>query len=100
MRVKAVSFVYQEFQKTDAFKEWLILEKNMGYDSKGCLSPSQVDLVNEVFVDKEKEIQRAQVIVRLFEMHQEMGISGFVDDEYGFIDEPIYKGALVTLDNK
>jgi len=30
-------------------------------------------------------------------MHKEMGITGFVDEEYGFIDEPIYKGALSRL---
>ena len=50
-----------------------------------------------MFVNEAKEIQRAQVIVKLFEMHKKEGITGFVDDEYGFIDEPIYKGALELL---
>lgn len=100
MRVKAVSFVYQEFKNIEKFTEWISLEKSMGYDAKGCISPAQVKLVNEIFVDTQKEIQRAQIIVRLFEMHQEMGITGFVDEEYGFIDEPIYKGALIVLENK
>jgi citrate lyase subunit beta/citryl-CoA lyase len=69
----------------------------MGYDAKGCISPQQATLVNKIFLDKEEEIQRAKVIVKLFEMHQEEGITGFSDDEYGFIDEPIYKGALMLL---
>ena len=98
MNVKAVSFVYQEFKDLDTFKRWIELEKRMGYDSKGCISPSQVKLVNEVFVDKEEELKRASVIVKLFEMHREDGVTGFVDDEYGFIDEPIYKGALALLE--
>jgi len=97
MGVKPVSFVFQEFKDLDMFREWIELEKSMGYDSKGCISPKQVELVNEVFVDEEKQIKRAHVIVKLFEMHQEQGITGFVDDEYGFIDEPIYKGALALL---
>ena len=97
MNVKAVSFVYQEFKDLETFKRWIALEKRMGYDSKGCISPSQVKLVNEVFVDKEEEIKRASVIVKLFEMHRDEGITGFVDEEYGFIDEPIYKGALALL---
>ncbi len=97
MGVKPVSFVYQEFQKLDEFTEWLELEKSMGYDAKGCISPKQVKLVNEIFTDEEQQIKRAMVIVKLFEMHKEMGITGFVDDEYGFIDEPIYKGALALL---
>ncbi len=97
MGVKPVSFVFQEFKDEDTFTKWLDLERSMGYDAKGCISPSQVKLVNAMFVDKEAEINRAKVIIKLFEMHREEGITGFVDEEYGFIDEPIYKGALALL---
>jgi citrate lyase subunit beta/citryl-CoA lyase len=97
--VKPVSFVYQEYKDLDRFSQWIALEKEMGFDAKACISPKQVELVNKMFVDEEKEIQRAQVIVKLFEMYKEEGITGFVDEEYGFIDEPIYKGALVLLEN-
>lgn len=97
MRVKPVSFVFQEYKDLDTFRKWLELERRMGYDAKGCISPKQVELVNELFVDKEKERKRAQTIVKLFEMHRDEGITGFVDEEYGFIDEPIYKGALNIL---
>jgi len=98
MGVKPVSFVFQEFKDLDMFREWIELEKSMGYDSKGCISPGQVKLVNETFVDEEAQLKRAHVIVKLFEMHEEQGITGFVDEEYGFIDEPIYKGALALLE--
>ncbi len=100
MNIKPVSFVYQEFEQLDQFEKWLELEKSMGYDAKGCISPKQVSLVHKVFVDEEQEIKRAIVIVKLFEMHKEMGITGFVDDQYGFIDEPVYKGALALLEKK
>jgi citrate lyase subunit beta/citryl-CoA lyase len=98
MGVKPVSFVYQEFKNLDEFGMWIELEKSMGYDAKGCISPKQVELVNEIFVDEEEQIKRAKVIVKLFEMYQDEGVTGFVDEEYGFIDEPIYKGALSLLD--
>ena len=97
MHVKPVSFVFQEFKDELTFQRWLELEKSMGYDAKGCISPGQVTLVNKIFVDKEEEIKRAKVIVKLFEMYRDEGITGFVDDEYGFIDEPIYKGALALI---
>ncbi len=97
MKVKPISFVFQEYKDSDTFTNWLELEKRMGYDAKGCISPKQVTLVNEIFINKEKEIKRAQTIVKLFEMNRDEGITGFVDEEFGFIDEPIYKGALNTL---
>ncbi len=97
MGVKPVSFVYQDFKNLDEFSLWIELEKSMGYDAKGCISPQQVKLANKKFVDADAEIKRAMVIVKLFEMHQKTGVTGFVDDEYGFIDEPIYKGALSIL---
>jgi citrate lyase subunit beta/citryl-CoA lyase len=100
MGIKPVSFVYQDFKNLDEFDEWLRLEKTMGYDSKGCISPEQALHVDKFFVNSEKELQRAKTIVKLFEMYQADGITGFVDDEYGFIDEPIYKGALSILANQ
>jgi citrate lyase subunit beta/citryl-CoA lyase len=100
MGVKPVSFVFQEYKDEVKFKEWLELERNMGFDAKGCLSPNQVELVNKYFTNKEEEIKRAKVIVKLFEMHRDEGITGFSDEEYGFIDEPIYKGALKLLEQE
>jgi len=97
MGVKPVSFVFQEFKDEVTFSKWLELERSMGYDAKGCLSPKQVKLVNTMFVDKEAELHRAKVIIKLFEMYREEGITGFADEEYGFIDEPIYKGALALV---
>ena len=98
MGIKPVSFVYQEYKNLDEFTLWLELEKSMGYDSKGCISPEQVKLVNKKFKNEEALLSRATIIVKLFEMHRSEGITGFVDDEYGFIDEPIYKGALALLE--
>jgi len=98
VRVKPVSFVYQDYKNLEEFGMWILLEKTMGFDAKGCISPKQVALVNSVFIDNQEDLDRARVIVKLFEMHKELGITGFVDEEYGFIDEPIYKGALALLD--
>ena len=98
MRVKPVSFVYQDFKNLEEFGLWIALEKNMGYDAKGCISPKQAAMVDDMFVNNQEDLDRATVIIKLFEMHQELGITGFTDEEYGFIDEPIYKGALALLE--
>lgn len=97
--VKPVSFVYQDYKNNDGFRNWLELEKMIGLDAKGCITPDQVALIHEIFGHSEEEIQRCREIVKLFEDQEAKGITGFVDERYGFIDEPIYKGALAVLKN-
>ncbi len=92
-----VSFVFQEYHDTAGFKAWVELEKRMGFRSKGCLSPSQVTMVNEMFAWDTNALKRAQKIVTLFETQCAKGVNGFSDEEIGFIDEPIYKGAKALL---
>ena len=56
-------------------------------------------LTHKVFGFSDAEIQAAKYIVSLFEAKREEGITGFSDETYGFIDEPIYKGALIIVNN-
>ncbi len=98
LHVKPVSFVFQDYNDRDSFKRWLGLEDEMGFDAKGCLSPLQVRDVHDFFGLSEYDIQKAKTIIELFEAKQREGISGFTHETYGFIDEPIYKGALSLLE--
>jgi citrate lyase subunit beta/citryl-CoA lyase len=95
--VKPVSFVYQDYKNLDEFEKWVELEKKMGYSAKGCISPKQSQIAKRVFGYSQDEIQKAKKIVKLFEENEAKGVTGFSDDELGFIDEPIYKGAKVIL---
>lgn len=95
--VKPVSFVYQDYKNSDTLRQWLELEKSMGLDAKGCIAPVQVDLIHEMFDRNIDEISRANEIITLFEESAAHGITGFVNEKYGFIDEPIYKGALTVV---
>jgi len=95
-----VSFVYQDYKNMHEFHKWLNLEKMMGFNAKGCVSPSQAEEVLRYFEIQDKEIQRAEYIINLFEKMKEQGVTGFSDERYGFIDEPIYKGALKVIENK
>lgn len=91
-----VSFIYQEYEDLDTFRAWCEKEKAMGFRAKGCISPKQVAIANEVF-GYGNLIEKALEIKALFEAKQLEGISGFSDEKYGFIDEPIYKNAIATL---
>jgi len=96
---KAVSFVYQDYKDEAGFQAWLDLEKRLGYDAKGCLSPNQAVLAHTTFSVDAEALERARYIIEHFEAKRERGITGFSDERYGFIDEPIYKGALALLNN-
>jgi citrate lyase subunit beta/citryl-CoA lyase len=95
--VTPVSFVYQDYKNHTTFMEWLKLEASMGYRSKGALSPTQANEINRYLGFTAEEIERAKEIKTLFEESRLKGVCGFSNDKYGFIDEPIYKGALGIL---
>ncbi len=95
--VKPVSFVYQDYKNEADYHAWLRLEKKMGFEAKGCISPRQAEQAQMVFGIDDEEIAKARYIVKCFEENRAKGITGFSDQKYGFIDEPIYKGALALL---
>ncbi len=94
-----VSFVYQDYKNMAEFQRWLNLEKTMGFSAKGCVSPTQAAAAMKVFEPEETELERARYIITLFEKMKQEGVTGFADEKYGFIDEPIYKGALRIVEN-
>lgn len=96
--VKPVSFVFQDYKDEEGFERWLQLEKEMGYTAKGCISPKQAVQAQQVFGFSVEEIEKAREIIRLFEAKRAEGVTGFTHETYGFIDEPIYKGAKALLD--
>jgi len=93
--VLPVSFVFQDYQDNEAFENWCLLERKMGYHAKGCISPAQVEIANRVFMPSEEELEWARRVVELFE--SDPHCSGFADEELGFVDEPIYKNAKNLL---
>ncbi len=92
-----VSFVFQEYRDLDTFEQWCRLERRMGFPAKGCISPGQVEVANRVFAPDADELERARAIVDCFQVEAAKGNTGFVHEQYGFIDEPIYRGALAVL---
>jgi len=97
--IHPIGFMFQEYHDTNTFKKWCEKEKMMGFTSKACMGPKQVAIANEVFaLDKEAYI-RAKHIKEVYETHAKQNINGFMDEKYGFIDEPIYRDALLVLQN-
>jgi citrate lyase subunit beta/citryl-CoA lyase len=97
--IHPISFMFQEYNDTKTFEAWCEREKMMGYESKACMGPKQVQIANEIFSIQSQTHLRAKHIKKTFEAHATKGINGFMDDTYGFIDEPIYRDALLILNN-
>lgn len=96
-----ISFMFQAYNDTETFKKWCEKEKLLGYESKACMGPKQVEIANSVFGVSEDEIQRALKIKKRFEKKSLDGVNGFMDNEIGlFIDEPIYRDACLFLSKK
>jgi len=96
---KPVFLTFQDYKNSEEFTKWLESAKLMGYTATSCISPTQVEIANKIFQCDEKEIKKAQYIVKIFEENRQNGITGFADETYGFIDEPIYKNAKQILKN-
>lgn len=95
--IRPISFMFQQYRDTKTFREWCIKEEMMGYETKACMGPAQVAIAHEVFGVDSVTLQRAKDIKKLFEASASRGVNGFLDERYGFIDEPIYRDALLTL---
>jgi len=96
---KAISFVYQDYKNLEEFKSWCIKEKSLGFTSKVCISPSQVDILNKIHLTNKEELKKALYIKEVFEKNKENKKTAIKDKLYGFIDEPIYKDALLFIKN-
>ncbi len=92
-----VSFVFQDYKDLATLSRWCEKEKSMGFSARGAVAPGQVAIINSIFDDNSKDIEKARYIVNAFESMKKEGVTGFPDSRYGFIDEPIYKNALRIL---
>jgi citrate lyase subunit beta/citryl-CoA lyase len=95
--IEPVSFMYQDYKDTKGFEEFCKWEHTLGFNSKACMGPAQVDIANRIFAPSKEEITKAKEIKLAFEESSKKGVNGFIHQKYGFIDEPVYKDALNLL---
>ena len=86
--IAPIGFVYQHYKDLEGFKKWCLLQKNLGLQGVGCITPAQVEIANLVFSEDKKF---AKMIVEKFEKEGPFTIDGL------YVDEPIYKNYLNLL---
>jgi len=89
-KITPIGFVYQHYKDLEGFKNWCLLQKNMGLKGVGCITPSQVEIANKIF---DEDLEFAKKIVKKFEKEGPFTINGL------YVDEPIYKNYLQIITN-
>ncbi|NPA11305.1 MAG: aldolase [Epsilonproteobacteria bacterium] len=82
LNITPVGFVYQYYKDLEGFGKWCLLQKNLGMQGVGCITPAQVEIANKIF---KEDFEFAKMIVERFESDGPFTIDGL------YVDEPIYK---------
>jgi citrate lyase subunit beta/citryl-CoA lyase len=88
LNITPIGFVYQKYKDLEGFKKWCILQKNLGMQGVGCITPAQAEIANLVF-SEDKEF--AKMIIERFEKEGPFTIDGL------YVDEPIIKNCYRIL---
>jgi citrate lyase subunit beta/citryl-CoA lyase len=88
LNITPIGFVYQHYKDLEGFKKWCLLQKNLGLQGVGCITPAQVDIANFIF---NEDIEFAKIIIEKFKKEGPFTIDGF------YVDEAIYKNYIPIL---
>lgn len=92
----ALDAVYTDINNPEGFVEEVKKIRQLGFDGKSCIHPSQVDLVHQVYSPTETEIRKAWRIIAAIE-EAERQKKGVVVLDGKMIDGPIPGRARRTL---
>lgn len=71
--------------------------KRLGYRSRACIHPAQVEVVNDVFASSTEEIEQARALIAAFDRAVESG-SGVVRGPQGqMVDEAVVRAARLLV---
>ncbi len=96
-QLQPIDTVYSDVANMEKLQESSLEAKALGFDGKGCIHPRQISIINEAFLPKKSEIDKAQKIVMAFEEAKSQGL-GVVSLGSKMIDLPVVKRALRAVD--
>jgi citrate lyase subunit beta/citryl-CoA lyase len=88
LNIIPIGFVYQQYKDLEGFSKWCVLQKNLGMQGVGCITPAQCEIANKIF---ELDTEFAKMIVERFEKEGPFTINGL------YVDEPIFKNYKQTI---
>ena len=94
--IDALDTVYSNLNDMETFRQEVEYIKTLGYDGKSIINPRQIEVINEVFAPKEKEITKARAIIAAIKEAEAKG-SGVIALNGKMIDRPVVIRAQRTI---
>ncbi|MBP5258121.1 MAG: citrate (pro-3S)-lyase subunit beta [Prevotella sp.] len=94
--IDALDTVYSNLNDMDTFRKEVELIKQLGFDGKSIINPRQIEIVNEVFAPKEKDIEKARTIIAAIKEAEKRG-SGVIAVNGKMVDRPVVIRAERTI---
>ena len=81
----------------ETFRKEVELIKALGFDGKSIINPRQIEIINEVFAPKQKDIDKALTILAAIKEAEKKG-SGVIAVNGKMVDKPVVIRAQRTID--
>lgn len=94
--IDALDTVYSNLNDMETFRNEVEYIKTLGFDGKSIINPRQIEIVNDVFAPKPKEIEKACAIVAAIKEAEKKG-SGVISLNGKMIDRPVVIRAQRTI---
>ena len=95
--IDALDTVYSNLNDMDTFRKEVELIKQLGFDGKSIINPRQIPVVNEVFIPKQKDIEKAMRVVAAIKDAEKKG-SGVIAVNGKMVDRPVGLRAQRVID--
>lgn len=95
--IRAIDGPVADFRNLDGLRRACIIARGLGYDGKWCIHPSQIPVVNEVFLPTQEEIAWARQVVSAYE-EAAAGGQGAIAVGETMVDMASIRMAQTTLD--
>ena len=95
--IDALDTVYSNLNDMETFRREVEHIKTLGFDGKSIINPRQIEIVNDVFRPKEKDITKARAILAAIREAEERG-SGVVSLNGKMVDRPVVLRAQRTME--
>ena len=94
--IDALDTVYSNLNDMETFRREVELIKQLGFDGKSIINPRQIEVVNEVFTPKQKDIDKALTIIAAIKEAEKKG-SGVIAVNGKMVDRPVVIRAERTI---